>query len=386
MNNKKKTIWSAFISVAMLFFSYWVSNLDFPLPISGERALINGFEAVHNYIWPRQNKTQDVLAINVSRNKQLISNDNSKTTIAVTDRKALKTLLTRLKQKDDYRYIMLDIDFSVDDKTDNDSALWSVICEMRDIVLFRNLKEDMPDERMYKKAGIAGYNATPTESDFVKYPYIESMPLKMYQDRTNRNVEHSGPIYHDGWHLARKSVILNFDYIPDNDSTLDLGECVTKVDSTDIYIIDMMPTKDKYILIGAFKDEDIHSTYLGPMSGIAINFNAFLSLMNGHHHVSLALILLLFCVFFSFSFLIFSQRDISISMINVQFSHKKWTRIFQRVLILVCSWIGFTMVLSFLCIITYVCLDEVYDILATSTLFGLLNVIVKLYNIVTYEK
>lgn len=383
MTQKKKIVWSIVISVGMLAFSYWVQNLNFPLPISGEKALITTYEMTRNWLRPHLNERNDVLAINVSRNKQLVYNEDSTLTSAVTDRRLLLKLLKYLEKKDDYRYIILDIGFSKYYKTNIDSTLFSTICRMRDIVVFQNPEDHLPNKRLIKKAGIAGYYATPTESDFVKYPYMGSMALKMYEDCTKQSVKKCGPIYHDGWHLARSSVILDYNYIPLD--FYDLGCCWNKMEGSSTLMIDIWKSTGKYILIGAFEDEDIHSTHIGPMPGIAINFNAFLALQKKHHHVSITLGIILLFVFFTLSYLIFSQRELCKSLATIHFSSTRWIRVLQRILMLVCSWIGFTMVLSVICLLTYLCIDEVYDILATSTLFGIFNVMVKLYNIIAYD-
>lgn len=71
-----------------------------------------------------------------------------------------------------------------------------------------------------------------------------------------------GPIYLDGMCLARRSIVLNIDFAPKapvtddgNVAWTDLSDCINMLNHG------LISTKDKYIVIGSFVDDDIHSTY-----------------------------------------------------------------------------------------------------------------------------
>lgn len=218
----------------------------------------------------------------------------------------------------------------------------------------------------------------------------KNMPLKMYEELTGRYICKHGPIYLDGNHLVRSSIVLNIDFVPQEEFAdsgnvqvwHDLGAVIDKVPIKEgadtIWCIDELNTEGKYVVIGYFKDVDIHSTYRGDLSGAVINFNAFQALMAGHHRVSLPVGMLLFVSFFVFGYLIFSQQKLSEVLATPIVRNKLWLRIGQRTLVALCSWIGFSLYLSILCVLTYVFLGEVYDIFITSTMFWAINVIVKL--------
>ena len=62
--------------------------------------------------------------------------------------------------------------------------------------------------------------------------------------------------------------------------------------------------KGKYIVIGSFAGDDIHTTYAGDLPGSLINYNVFLSLMKGQHKIPFVLILVYFIIFFAMAYLL----------------------------------------------------------------------------------
>lgn len=395
MSRNKKIIWSTVISIVMLFFSYWVTNLQFP--ISGEKEVIGIFEAIRSRIYePKDTTDSNVILIDLDDDKQLIARTNKYgkplgNEYPVTNRLKLARLLKALKEKKDYAYILLDVEFVKGEETDADSVLFSTISGMERIVIpCDTCLEYLSDTCLYKKAALAYYKITPIESDFVKYPYIYevndttllSIPLRMYKDITKREINRHGliyPIYTDRF-LARKSIVLNLNYIPDSQEWLKLGNDILYRDA-----INNISTKDKYIIIGS-AENDMHATYCGRISGAIINFNAFQALLKKHHIISPTLMIVLFVSFFIFSYLILSRRKLSESLVLRKSCQSKCMLIIRRILIALCSWIGFSTYLSILCILTYVYLEEVYDIFITSSAFYLINITVKSIHYYCYAK
>ena len=117
MTSKHKVLWSILLSIGMLLFSYWVTNLHFP--ISGEKEVISIFEFVRGIIMPEQKGYDDVLLIDVLYDKELIEKTDEMGAplgdgYAITDRRKLLRLLEHLKRKNDYAYILLDVTFDKD--------------------------------------------------------------------------------------------------------------------------------------------------------------------------------------------------------------------------------------------------------------------------------
>ena len=202
---------------------------------------------------------------------------------------------------------------------------------------------------------------------------------------TGRSIHKHWFVYTDGWRLVRKSVVLTFD-INAKSAYNEEGEKVWYYLGADILenekergLLYEMPelTKDKYIAIGAFQGDDTHSTYIGSVSGTLINLNAYFSLLHNHHVVSITLILVMFCTFFVLAYLTLTRQDLrELADTMTQKQSYRW-RTRMMTLSALCSWIGYSLFLTILCILTYVFLGEVYEIFITSTMFYLLSLAVK---------
>lgn len=141
-------------------------------------------------------------------------------------------------------------------------------------------------------------------------------------------------------------------------------------------------TKNKYLVIGALREkDDIHDTYFGQVSGAIINMNAYLSLLHGHHVVSVSLLIVLFLTFFILSYLTYNQQDLADVLEKWgQESNSRVFKVLMKIMSFTCSWLGYSFFLTILCIGTYCFLGEVYDIFVTSTLFYFLGKMVSLIN------
>lgn len=392
MHKQKKVIWSIVIAIGFLLFSYCITNLDFP--VSGEKALLYRFELVRNYLFPRENTVNDsILLIDVSFDKTPVKATDEYGMpigdIQITDRQKLLELLQELKRRDDYKYILLDVFFGQKGETPQDSALYATICSMPRIVIPCHNDEVLADSSLRDKAGLADYTTTYKEGSFVKYPYMSadgtSLPLKMYEDMTGRSIHKHWFVYTDGWRLVRKSIVLTFD-INAKSAYNEEGEKVWYYLGADILgndegegLLYEMPelTKDKYIAIGAFQGDDSHSTYIGSVCGTLINLNACFSLLCDHHVVSVTLVVIMFFAFFLLAYLTLARQDLRGLADDMTQKHNYRWRTRMMTLSALCSWIGYSLFLTILCILTYVFLGEVYEIFITSTMFYLLSLAVK---------
>lgn len=392
MHKQKKVIWSVVIAIGFLLFSYCITNLEFP--VSGEKALLYRFELVRNYLIPRENTVNDsTLLIDVSFDKTPVKATDEYGMpigdIQITDRKKLLELLQELKKKDDYKYILLDVFFGQKGETPQDSALFATICSMPRIIIPCHSDEALADPSLKEKAGLADYTSTYKVSGFAKYPYMSnegiSLPLKMFEDMTGRTISKHYIFYTDGWRLVRKSIVLTFDVYA-NSSYNEEGEKVWYYLGADILgnkdergLLYEIPdlTKDKYIAIGAFQGDDSHSTYIGSVCGTLINLNAYFSLLHNHHVVSISLVIIMLFAFFVLAYLTLTRQDLRGLTDSMTQKHSYRWRTRMMTLSALCSWIGYSLFLTILCIMTYVFLGEVYEIFITSTMFYLLSLAIK---------
>jgi hypothetical protein len=372
-----------------------VTNLRFP--VSGEREILAKVETLRDMIWPRPIEANDsILFVNVEYDKEqrptkdLMQMPAGR--IPITDRGKLIRLLSYLKEQDSYRYILLDVSFSDDIQTEYDSELYGLICSMPRIVIPMHSGVRLADNRLLEKAGLADYETTYFKSSFLKYPYfndtVKSVPIRMYEEVTGRDIKKTGIFYSDGGRLARSSIVLTFELLANrtyaddgdkiwynlgmdllNDSIAEFG-----VRGENLLYEDPDLTRDKYIVIGSFGGDDMHSTFAGTLSGSVILFNAFISLMNEHHVISMTLLCVLFVVFFFMSYLTLSKTGMKELLQERHHAYNnRFSRILLGMLIRLSSWIGYSMLLTILCLVTYFTLGEAYDIFITSTAFYLLS-------------
>lgn len=387
----------------MLFFSYWITNQRYAL--SGETALMRKLELVNGWFKPHIYPMADsVLLINVSYDPVLVGVHDSEGIPAgldmITDRWKLLKLLQELKRNDDYKYIMMDVIFPDDNdlRTEADSLLYNQIRSMDRIVIPKDVNKRLADDRLNEKAGIANYYTNYQFVSFAKYPYLigeeRSMPLKMYEEITGRHIKDYGLFALDGYKLVRTSIMLPFElrcdsaYTQNGEKTwynlgMDLLGCSYKFGNDSIQGNDELYsnpdlTRGKYIVIGAFSSGDMHYSYLENQPGSAILFNAFLALLHQHHVLSWGVFLLLFVAFFILSYLILGQKTLSVAIAGLDVGNNSVLKAGQKTLNVIVSWIGYSMFLTILCIITYIWMGEVYDVFFTATLFQLLSIVIKL--------
>ena len=260
--------------------------------------------------------------------------------VAATDKQKLKKLLEYLYTTNNYRYIILDIFLDQSISQPEDSSLYALIATMPRIVIPIPENSQLGNSRLESKAGSASYGTAIWENDFVKYPFItdgkESMALKMYRELTGRSITKHGLLYTDNW-PARHSAILTYELRETeelSEQKLYLGWIVGDTIGGEIYpsMLEVPNLADKkYVLIGDYED-DRHNTYIGEMSGALINFNAYLTLLYGHHR----------------------------------------SRIFM--------WLGSPFYLTLTCLVCYRFFHEVYDILIATSLFYLLETTMECIN------
>lgn len=130
--NKSPLIISAINAVVLFLLCYFVDNL--PYSFVGDATLGQHFEQLKQYFQsPKEDIPEDLLLVNVAYDRELADVTDEfglpKGNIDITDRKKLYDFLTKL-QKADYKYIILDVSFSEEYRTENDSTLYSVISQV----------------------------------------------------------------------------------------------------------------------------------------------------------------------------------------------------------------------------------------------------------------
>ena len=339
-------------AIALAFLLITLLSSDISIPLSSEKMLFKKLEFL------KQSFSQDdsdqcsildsVLLIDTHYAQTLVTEHEGMDTLGyvpVTDRRLLLRLLQHLSKDTTYRYILLDISLDKVVRQEEDTTLYRLIASMPriGIAMPPGGKAALADSCLISKAGEVGYYVTQWENDFVKFPYLlngkKSLPLKMYEDLTGRTINRYGVFYTDKT-LVRSSVFLTYDFV-DCDYRHNLNE-------------EDLDAENKYVLIGDF-EEDVHSTYVGELPGVIINFDAYLALIKGHHKIKGGMVVILFVAFFLLAYQTLTQS--------------KFTWLFM--------WIGYPVFLTILCFVVYCLYNEVYDILITTSLFYLMKTIVE---------
>lgn len=351
---------AAIIAALFLLVVYQVTN--YRIPISAEKAKLQLFEKIRAICFgiPQMEVADSVVMVDVHYDKQMVverEDGMPNGLVPVTSRAKLLKLLTSLNERQDYRYIMLDVFLGKSVAQESDTTLYRLISKMPRIVIAKPLNEELADFCLLAKAGSAQYGTAIWENDFVKYQYqtdsTKSMPLIMYEELTGRTISrHRGHWYTDRG-LARNCVILTYEFC-NEDMLWDLGTGLlgdTLDNKANTEELENLETKDKYILIGDF-ETDRHQTFLYEMSGTSILFNAYLTLLHRHHLVSFSLIISIFVIFWILAWLTITQ--------NKRF---KW----------ISSIVGIPFYLFILSLLIYLITLEAYDVLVATTLFWLLK-------------
>ena len=311
MLSGKKIVLSVVISMAVLVFSYILENTSFPLP--DEMKVLKYVDKSRSLVGMNHHNVPDsFMMINVCFDKQLVDYEENGMPVGqyvITDRSKLLRFLRLAHEKDNYRYIMLDVIFEKGFQTPCDSALFSLIAAMPRIVVASHKDVILQDAMLFEKSGNADYTSTWEETDFTRYQFlhkggVESISLRMYKELTGRNITRHGMFYTCDGRLCRNALTLkqpirmsgsisyyNEEKIEKN--YLYLGKDLLETDS-------IMPVSEqiegKIIVVGDFM-LDRHDTYLGVQAGSVICANAYNALCNGEHYINWYFIAFLFVLY-----------------------------------------------------------------------------------------
>ena len=355
---------------------------------------------VRNCFWPPKSEAVDsVLFVNVSYDKMMlpVANEYGRPIgrLPITDRQKLLRMLQFLKERNDYKYILLDVFFAEGVETEWDSVLFSTISSMPRIIIPSHKDKELADTCLHGKSGLASFNESFWVYGFTKYPYYwkgeKTLPVKMYEEVTGRLFKKFGPFYFDGWRMANSSEFLPLDVMAntvfdDNEERVWYNLGVNLLDDSipemsGVYDSSLFKspelTRDKYIVLGSFQGDDMISTFKGPLSGAVINYDAFCSLMKGRHRISFGFALTLFVLFFALSFLILNEGE---KRENITHWVDKKGLFWKVAWFLLLPLLKYTLILQGFCVILYIFFNKVFEVLLISTAFYYLSIIVKLKN------
>lgn len=378
---KRKALWISLFNAVLLTLLVYILN---------NQALFTG-ENLDYFTWIQwlKDKVSDekngladdnTFYVNVSYDKKLVpyadASDIELGTIPVTDREKLLQFLNALNETRRYKYVFLDISFEKNTRTEEDSALFSLLNRMPNIVIATYDGLDEADGVPEAKTALSQYYSTIIATNFVRYKFSydgrPTIPLFAFHELTGKDIEPWGIIYVSEGRLATNSVFLDF---PTKDFPMfdengeqnyyNLGADVLDVmDNDDIEHL----TDGKYVIIGDFIN-DVHDTYVGKLPGAVITYRAFDTLMHGKHLVSIPLLLLFALIYFLISLSLFNRTSLLSRLPFIRNSK-------SRILHFVASLIEYSLLLSIITIIMGIFFNVYASIVVPTLYFTLLKTII----------
>ena len=322
-------ILSIFISLIFLTLTYVYWNMPYTYGVGDD--FIFKMSMFRDLAIERDFDDSKIVPVNVAYDKMLIPHhDPRDSTIAgvraITDREKLLTFLKMLKQRDKYEYIFCDIRFD-NYKTEYDEELFSTIASMRDIVVACGDLDKAP-EQIKDKVAMSFFSARLVGDDFMKYNYIledgnPNIALKIWQDITGGTMKKKWWGYSMDGKFCVRSIIPDFRYSIYDDiaDASDRASTTSNVYSSKIYNLGAQVVEpynegyssgkffdDKFIMIGDFTENDIHSTISGEQPGPVIVYNAFVALLHKDNVIPFGVYLLLFITLWLESMFLLKDR------------------------------------------------------------------------------
>ena len=291
---------------------------------------------------------------------------------AITDREKLSTFLELLQKSNKYKFVIIDLLFDDNDKSEYDDTLYNRIINMRDIVVANGYNICLPSKLSNKnKDALASYYISTSNTSFERYEYTEddirSIPLFVYESlHPERKMNRYGigrfSIYFSENHLCQNANYLLFDsyltkdnnewtestddfdfFVPDY---INIGSFLNEL-STDVEKINYLAdsTDSRVVIIGDFI-HDTHDTYMGEKPGPLIMARALQTLEERKNRVSFGHTCLWFFVFSLICFFIYRDKPLSmyiplIKKIPYKFVHMVFSLITVTVVLIFCSFIEF---------------------------------------------
>ena len=369
---------SVCVSIAVILISYHTGNTSYPM--AGEKtALVKLNKWKTTLGLSRDSVPEDVLLVNVAYDKALtdyVEQGMTMGTQTITDRRKLLEFLTKAKQANSYKYIMMDVILEQGIQTEYYSALFRTISTMPRIVIPVHSDSPLQDSTLYAKAANADYSITHDETNFARFQFmhndVPSMPLKMYEQLHGGDIKRHGIFYTSDGHLCSNAITLKLpvrvsgSYLEKGGDSTNIRERSYLYLGADVLAVDSIVSvgeqiKDKIVVIGDF-NHDVHRTYLGYQPGSVICLNAYYALLRGEHLVSYPFTLFLFIIYICMTLLLLNGKTTD------AFFRNPWLKAFA-------TFFAFTAVFSLISLTVYALpIGIVYNPVMPTTIFTTLGI------------
>lgn len=377
-NRRWQILISVCVSLAVILVSYHVGNTSYPM--AGEKAALVKLNKWKTELGlSRDSVPSDVLLVNVAYDKALTDYVEQGMVMGqqtITDRRKLLEFLTKAREADCYKYIMMDVILEQGIETEHDSALFHLIASMPRMVIPVHSDAPLQDSMLYAKAANADYNITNDETNFARFQFmhqdVPSMPLRMYEEMQRKTIRRHGMFYTSDGHLCSNAITLKLPvritgaYMEKGDTVTNIAERSYLYLGADILALDsILPVaeqiRDKIVVIGDF-NHDVHRTYLGFQPGSVICLNAYYALLRGEHRVSYPFTIFLFFLYMGMTLLILNGKTTD------AFFRNPWLKALA-------TFFAFTAVFSLLSLVVYALpVGIVYNPVMPTTIFTTIGI------------
>lgn len=377
MHNKhlNKVTVAAILAVIISVCSYCLDNL--PFAAGSQNSLFFFLENTICRWLGDKDDCDDVFFINTAFEQTTANITDQfgfqRGSVAITNREALDSLLTRLQRADTYSQIFLDVRFEKEIKTQHDSSLFHRIASMRDITIATHRDIELADTLLASKAAMSDYSYTADNSGFSRYQFIqngkESAALKMYRDSTGRTIRKLGflPAYHDGARLCKNALFIK---IHKDMSVKQSG--LNPVNYYDMgfelnrHISDQRLSSlidGKFVFIGDFLN-DTHGTYYGEQPGAYLTYLSLKSLLEKRHVTSIFFLVAMLLTYFLMSLWVLADYPL-LSYFNID----------NRLIRFILSLIGYSAILMAISTLIFAFTKSTYSILIPSFVFSIISLV-----------
>lgn len=349
-------------AIVLLLVCYFADNWRFSIltgPSVGQRIE----QAKEVLGWAEDRIPENYVFINTAYDRELVPVYDEfgfpEGEIDITDRKKLAEFISQLDNQ--HHYVMMDILLSDRFQSESDSLLIAEILNTECIGIARSSTAQLFDERLIPKSGYTDYATDIYETNFVKYEFLSdgsaTLPYLVFlSERPEGKLSSFGPFHFYNGRLAWKSLTLRFPIKLWNDTkATDEDNLQEKVvfnlgsDILDMGIDIPKLVKDKIVVMGDFREDDIHDTYLGKIAGPVINVNALEALRHNDLEIPWWLIISLLILYSIVTFIAVLPDSYN-RFIGKRFLRLRPKNKFLRYLL---SFVGYTVIFTIFAIIIY---------------------------------
>lgn len=376
-------------AIVLLLACYFTDNWKFSIltgPSVGQR-----IEQVKEVLgWADDRIPDDYVFINTAYDRELVPVFDEyglpEGEIDITDRGKLAEFLSQLDNR--HKYVMMDVLLSDRFQSDSDSLLIAGILNTERIGVARSSTAELLDKKLIPKSGYTDYATDIYETNFVKYEFLNggnpTLPYKAFlTENPEGEISSFGPFHFHNGRLTWKSLTLRFPVKlwnhtrPQDDDNLQEKVVLNLgADILDMELDIPQLVKDKIVVIGDFREDDIHDTYLGKIAGPVINVNALEALRNNELEIPWWLIVFLLLLYTATTVFVLFPRQPNY-LINKLLNHK-WLN--SKLLKFLLSYTGFTLFFAIISGIIYFAAGIDVNILLPSLWFTFLYGIKKYFS------